>query len=135
MTRRVTRRQAHALIAPMRTAMQRILDTGESHAIDGYAVAKCHDGEYVRLEWLCAGFRGLIQRSIPGVNIFPLLRVERRLKHEIPLLTDEITEVQKMLREFETKLIKCSVGDFQSAILTEEIQIELDAIAEDRKAA
>ncbi len=125
---KMTRRKAQAWLDPMRQTMQQILLTGESHAIKGYASARMHDGKWVRLDWLCAGFRGLLDRLLPDLDCSALLKVERKLAIGVPLERDEVVAVVRMFRMTESSLMKKTVEEVQDAVLTEQIAIEVEAI-------
>ena len=78
--KKLTRRQAQAWLFPMRQCFRQILNTGETDAIRGYAVTKLYGSDdYARIDYCCAGFRGLMERICPHVGIDPLRRIEQLL--------------------------------------------------------
>jgi hypothetical protein len=95
------------------------------HAIDDYA----------RVDYCIAGFRGLTDRLCQHIDSAPLLRLEKRFAAGAPMTVDLIDDALRMLRMVEDELIKHTVYAVQDAVLVEQIMIELEAIAEDRKAA
>jgi hypothetical protein len=95
------------------------------HAIDDYA----------RVDYCIAGFRGLTDRLCQHIDSAPLLRLEQRFAAGAPMTVDLIDDALRMLRMVEDELIKHTVYAVQDAVLVEQIMIELEAIAEDRKAA
>ena len=82
-----------------------------------------------------AGFRGLTDRLCQHIDSAPLLRMEKLFAAGAPLTIDLIDDALRMLRMVEDELIKHTVYAVQDAVLVEQIMIELEAIAEDRKAA
>ncbi len=134
--KRITRRQARAWLAPMRSCLRQIRATGESDTIRGYAVTLLHaSDDYARVDYCIAGFRGLTDRLCQHIDSAPLLRLEKLFAAGAPLTIDLIDDALRMLRMVEDELIKHTVEAVQDAVLVEQIMIELDAIAEERKAA
>ena len=134
--RRITRRQARAWLEPMRSCLRQIRATGEADTIRGYAHTRLHDGDdYVRIDWCIAGFRGLTDRICPHIDSKPLLRLEQRFAVGSPLTIELIDDALRMLRIVEDELMKHTVEAVKDAVLTEQILIEMDALAEHRKAA
>ena len=134
--KRITRRQARAWLEPMRTCLSGIRATGESDTIRGYAVTRLHDrDDYARIDYCIAGFRGLTDRICPHIDSKPLLRLEQRFAVGSPLTIELIDDALRMLRIVEDELMKHSVEAVKDAVLTEQILIEMDALAEHRKAA
>lgn len=134
--KRITRRQARAWLYPMRSCLRQIRATGESDTIRGYAVTRLHaSDDYARVDYCIAGFRGLTDRLCQHIDSAPLLRMEKLFAAGAPLTIDLIDDALRMLRMVEDELIKHTVYAVQDAVLVEQIMIELEAIAEDRKAA
>ena len=134
--KRITRRQARAWLYPMRSCLRQIRATGESDTIRGYAVTRLHaSDDYARIDFCIAGFRGLTDRLCQHIDSAPLLRLEKRFAAGAPLSIDLIDDALRMLRMVEDELIKHSVEAVKGAVLTEQILIEMDSIAEERKAA
>lgn len=134
--KRITRRQARAWLYPMRSCLRQIRATGESDTIRGYAVTRLHaSDDYARVDYCIAGFRGLTDRLCQHIDSAPLLRLEKRFAAGAPMTVDLIDDALRMLRMVEDELIKHTVYAVQDAVLVEQIMIELEAIAEDRKAA
>ena len=127
--KKLTRRQAQAWLLPMRQCFRQILDTGETDAIRGYAVTKLHaSDDYARIDYCCAGFRGLMDRLCPHIDSQPLRRIEQRLAAGAPLTDGLLTDALRMLRAVEDELIKHSVAEVKDAVLAEQILIEMDEI-------
>lgn len=134
--KRITRRQARAWLYPMRSCLRQIRATGESDTIRGYAVTRLHArDDYARVDYCIAGFRGLTDRLCPHLDSAPLRRLEKRFAAGAPLSIDLIDDALRILRMVENDLIKHTVEAVHDAVLVEQIMIELEAIAEDRKAA
>ena len=134
--KRITRRQTRAWLYPMRSCLRQIRATGESDTIRGYAVTRLHaSDDYARVDYCIAGFRGLTDRLCQHIDSAPLLRLEKRFAAGAPMTVDLIDDALRMLRMVEDELIKHTVYAVQDAVLVEQIMIELEAIAEDRKAA
>ena len=134
--KRITRRQTRAWLYPMRSCLRQIRATGESDTIREYAVTRLHaSDDYARVDYCIAGFRGLTDRLCQHIDSAPLLRLEKRFAAGAPMTVDLIDDALRMLRMVEDELIKHTVYAVQDAVLVEQIMIELEAIAEDRKAA
>ena len=134
--KRITRRQARAWLEPMRSCLRGIRATGESDTIRGYAVTRLHDrDDYARIDYCIAGFRGLTDRICPHIDSKPLLRLEQRFAAGSPLTIEMIDDALRMLRLVEDELMVHSVEAVKDVVLTEQILIEMDAIAEERKVA
>ena len=124
--KRLTRRQIRSWLAPMRHCFYDMKD-GYVDAIRGYAVTRLdHNDEYARTDYCIAGFRALINRLCARLDDTPLVRVEKRLAAGAPLTVDEIDAALAFLRTCEDALIRCSVSEVKSAVLTEQLAIELD---------
>ena len=124
--KRVTRRQMRSWLAPIRRCFAD-MKAGEVDAIRGYAVTRLdHTDEYARIDYCIAGFRALINRLCPQIRTAALERVEKRLAAGAPLTVAEIDAALAFLRTCEDALIKRTTEDVKSAVLTEQIAIELD---------
>ena len=125
---KMTRRQVTAWLAPMRETF-RVMRSGEIESIRGYPVTRSAvSDEWERVDWCCAGFRGLIERVLPATDCAPLLKVERRLAAGVLMSVEDIDAALAFLRAIEKPLMRLSVEDVQSAVRTEQIQIELDSL-------
>ena len=126
--KRMTRRQVTAWLAPMRETFRQ-MRSGEIESIRGYPVTRSAvSDEWERVDWCCAGFRGLNERVLPDTDCAPLLKVERRLAAGVLMSADDIDAALEFLRSIEKLLMRLSVDAVTSAVRTEQIQIELDAI-------
>lgn len=124
--KRLTRRQAQAWLAPMRRCFAD-MKSGECDSIRGYAVTRMdHNDDYARIDWCIAGFRALLDRLCPEIDSAPLSRVEKKLAAGTPLTVAEIDAALAILKTCETALLRHSVAAVKSAVLTEQIVIELD---------
>ena len=134
--KRITRRQARAWLEPMRSCLREIRATGESDTIRGYAVTRLHSSDdYARIDHCIAGFRGLTDRLCPHIDSAPLRRLEKRFAAGAPITEELLNDALRMFQTVEDDLIKHTVSDVKDAVLTEQVSIELDALAEHRKAA
>jgi hypothetical protein len=130
MKKKITRRQVDAWLAPMRRALLE-MRSGYCDAIRGYAVTRLHHADdYARVDFCLAGFRGLLERLFPGLDSTHLLRVESRLANGVPLTVGEIDAALALLKALEKPLMSKTVDEVTSAVRTEQIAIELDAIRE-----
>jgi hypothetical protein len=131
MKKKITRRQVDAWLAPMRRALIGMRESGCCDSIRGYAVTRLHHADdYARVDFCLAGFRGLLERLFPGLDSAPLLRVESRLANGVPLTVAEIDAALSLLKSLEKPLMGKTADEVTSAVRTEQIQIELDAIRE-----
>lgn len=133
---KLTRRQAKAWLAPMRKCITQ-MQSGYAEAARGYAVTQLQEGsDYVRIDQCIAGFAGLIHRIFPALDTSAMDRIQRRLASGVLVSQNDLSETLRLLRTVEDCLITKTVAEIQSAVTTEEIQIELDAIqTEHREAA
>ena len=132
--KRVTRRQMRAWLDPMRRCFAEI-KAGEVDSIRGYAVTRLdHKDEYARIDHCIAGFRALLARLCPTIDCTPIERVEKKLAAGAPLTVEEIDSALTLLKRCEDELIRHTREEIESAVRTEQICIELDAL-EIRKAA
>jgi len=125
--KRITRRQAQAWLAPMRTALRQIADTGEADAVHGYAVTRLHTGDdYARVDYCLAVFRSLMARLWPDLDCTALAKIEKRLAAGVLLERDDLVAVFQLLNDVEKKLMKRTVRDVKAAVLAEQIAIEFE---------
>ena len=131
MTRQlVTRKQARAWLSPMRQCFQS-MRSGYSPAARGYAVTRLHDqDDYVRTDYCIAGFRALIARLFPDLPTPHMERVQKRLAAGVLISQSDLDGCLRECREAENHLITVTVTHLQSAVRTEQIAIEFDAMKE-----
>jgi hypothetical protein len=104
--------------------------------LSGFSVTRLHaSDDYARIDHCIAGFRGLTDRICPHIDSAPLRRLEQRFAAGTPLTVGLIDDALRMLRIVEDELMKHTVEAVKDAVLTEQILIEMDALAEYRKAA
>lgn len=126
--RRVSRRQMRAWLAPMRACLAEMRQ-GEVSEIRGYAVTRLHHrDDYARIDYCLAGFRALIARLLPGLDCAPLERLEKRLAAGVPLTVAEIDAGFACLARAEDALVGFDRATLQDAVLTEQINIEIEAL-------
>lgn len=124
--KRVTRRQARAWLDPMRRCFAQ-MKTDQVDSIRGYAVTRLHDkDDYARIDWCIAGFRALIDRLRLAEDHSPLLRLEKKLAGGVALTVAEIDAALAVLKRCEDALMRHSVADVKSAVLTEQVAIEFE---------
>ena len=123
--KRLTRKQVDAWIAPIRHALIE-MKSGETDSIRGYAVTKLREQEYSRTDFCIEGFVGMFRRVLPGFDVSPLVKIQKRLANGLPVTMDEIDAALRFLRSTETPLIKAKWADIKDAIITEQIKIEMD---------
>lgn len=125
---KVTRRQVQAWLAPMRNCFRQMRE-GEVDSIRGYAVTRLHSADdYARIDFCIAGFRGLLARLVPTLDIGPLLSVERKLANGVPLTIQEIDAAFRLLRECEGHLVGLPRQVLIGAVQTEQIVIEMESL-------
>lgn len=133
--KRVTRKQIRSWLAPMRSCFAQ-MRSGSVDSIRGYAVTRLdHTDEYARIDHCIAGFRALIDRLCPEINTLSIQMVEKKLAAGIPLTVDQIDAALTLISRCEDALVKKTVAELKDAVVTEQILIELDEIAAERKAA
>lgn len=126
----VTRRQARAWLAPMRKCFTQ-MQSGYSDAARGYAVTRLHEGDdYVRTDYCIAGFVGLIGRLFPELPTTHMARVQKRLAAGVLVSQSDLDGCLRECRAAEDQLITITVAHLQSAVRTEQIAIEFDAMKE-----
>lgn len=125
---KVTRRQVQAWLAPMRACFRQMRE-GEVDSIRGYAVTRLHHADdYARIDFCIAGFRGLLARLVPDLDIGPLLSVERKLANGVPLTIPEVDAAFRLLRECEGHLVGLPRHVLIGAVQTEQIVIEMESL-------
>lgn len=103
--------------------------SGFVDAIQGYPVTRLHDDDdYVRIEFAIRGFRALISRLCPELDASPLEKVEKKLAAGTPLTVQEVDASLALLNQSENALLRHSVAAVKSAVLAEQIAIEIDAL-------
>ena len=126
--KRVTRKQMKSWLAPMRDCFAQIrADNVDS--IRGYAVTRLdHTDEYARIDHCIAGFRALIARLCPQIEVTALGRIEKKLAQGVPLTIAEIDAALSLIRRCEDALVKKTVQEVKDAVITEQVCIELDEL-------
>lgn len=127
--KRITRRQARAWLDPMRSCFRQ-MSSGEVDSIRGYAVTRLHDQDaYERIDWCIAGFRWLLDRLCPEIDTKPLSTIEKKLASGVLLESREIDAAMMIFKRCEDALLRHSVAVIKDAVLTEQINIELERIS------
>lgn len=125
-SRRMTRREAQAWLAPVRAAFSQMLQ-GEADAIRGYAVTRLHHkDDWARTDQCIAGFRGLMARLMPELQMDPLARVEKKLAAGVLLQAQELQACLALFKGVEDRLTKLTRAQVMDAAQTEQIAIELE---------
>ena len=129
MGKRVTRRQAQAWLRPIRKALREISETGEVQTVQGYAVTRLHTGDdYARVDYCLAGFRALMQRLWPEMDCSALSKIEKRLAAGVMLEQGDLVACFALLNETERRMMKRTVAEVKSAVMAEQIVIELEQL-------
>lgn len=124
--KRMTRREAQAWLAPVRAAFGQMLQ-GETDAIRGYAVTRLHHkDDWARTDQCIAGFRALMARLMPELQMAPLARVEKKLAAGVLLSPQELHECMALFKQVEDRLTKLTRAHVIDAAQTEQIAIELE---------
>ena len=126
--KRVTRKQMKSWLAPMRDCFAQIrADNVDS--IRGYAVTRLdHKDEYARIDFCINGFVALIDRLCPDIDTSLLHKISKALANGVPLTIAEIDSALSLLHRCENRLIKRTVAEVKSAVLTEQVCIEIDEL-------
>ena len=123
----VTRRQARTWLGPMRRCFQE-MRSGYSTAARGYAVTRLNDGDdWVRVDFCIAGFRALIGRLFPDLATHHMERIEKRLTNGVLVSQSDLDGAMREIRAAENLLITVTREELKSAVLTEQINIEMEA--------
>lgn len=133
MAKRMTRRQAIIWLHPMRECLRYILRTGQAYCIDGrphWMQSVGGNWEWHRVDWAIDGFLGLIERLFPHIDTAALSELRDCIATDQQATAQEIEAALRVLNIVEDGLVRMTVADVQAARLTEEIQIELDAMRE-----
>ena len=126
---KITRRQVQAWLAPMRECFRGIRQSGEAETIRGYAVTRLHHADdYARVDFCVAGFRGLLARVLPLLDVSPLLTIERKLANGVPLTVAELDDAFGLLRRCESLLVGMPKETIINAVQVEQIAIELESL-------
>lgn len=129
MKKRISRRHVRAWLEPIRKTFSEML-RGEVDSLKGYAVTRLnHNDEYARIDYCIAGFKAVLARLCQEIDASALDRVERKLANGTPLFPSEIQDCFKLLKVCENSLVRKTVEEVKDAVLTEQIQIELDELA------
>ena len=126
--KRVTRKKIRSWLAPIRACFAQ-MRSGEVDSIRGYAVTRLDQkDEYARIDFCINGFSALIDRLCPDVDTAPLHRISKALANGVPLTIAEIDSALSLLHRCENRLIKRTVADVKSAVLTEQVCIEINEL-------
>jgi len=102
---------------------------GEVDAIQGYAVTRLHtEDDYVRVDYCMSGFRMLVGRLCPDMDLTAMEKVEKKLHHGVLLDIKDIDDVMSLLKTVENRLIRIDEQVVRSAVLTEQIAIEMERV-------
>jgi len=135
MDKPMTRKEARAWLAPVRQAFVQMLQ-GEADAIRGYAVTRLHNkDDWARTDHCIAGFRCLIHRLMPDLDMGGLQRVEKKLANGVLLTHAELEDCMRLFRTVEDRLLSHIKHDVLEAARTEQIAIELEMMGVIREAA
>lgn len=131
----MTRKEARAWLAPVRQAFGQMLQ-GEADAIRGYAVTRLHHkDDWARTDHCIAGFRCLIHRLMPDLDMTALARVEKKLAAGVLLTHPELEACMALFRTVEDRLLQHIKRDVLEAATTEQIAIELETLGLIQEAA
>lgn len=125
---KLTRKNARQWLEPIRKAFGD-MKAGEVDSIRGYAVTRIdHTDEYARIDFAINGFTALIERLLPDTPCTPMQSVSKKLAAGVPLTQGEIDACLALLNRCETRLIKVPREAIRSAVLTEQINIEVEQL-------
>lgn len=115
-----TRKQAQALLSPIRKALIEI-KSGEVDSHRGYAITRLHhaDNDFARVDFCINGFTAMLDRLAPDFDTRPLKVVSRKLANGVLLTVPEIDACESLLITFSRQQLK-------DAALTEQINIEME---------
>ena len=128
--KKITRRQVRAWFYPIRKTFNDMRRTGEVDSVRGYAVTRLHNNDdYARIDYCIAGWRGCLSRLFPDADLSPMERIEKRLASGVLLTVAEIDEAQRLLNQMEDRMTGLPSETIRSAVLTEQLAIEIDAMS------
>lgn len=128
MSTRVTRKQARAWLAPMRECFGQ-MRTGFVTAADGYPVTRLHNADdLARIDYCIAGFVGMIGRLAPGLGTSAMQLIQHKIESGELVTTQEIDAALTEIRRAEDVLVRMTVKELASAVTTEQIAIEFEAL-------
>ncbi|MBP9803274.1 MAG: hypothetical protein KBE22_00015 [Candidatus Accumulibacter sp.] len=125
--KRLTRRQVRARMSDARVCLVALRTTGESDAIDGYAVRRIGDDpEYFRTDWCMAGFAAVVERMLPAVDTAPLRSVEYALAADLPIDAQMIDAALRGMKAIESGMCRMTAAEVSAAAKAEEMAINED---------
>ena len=124
MSKRLTRREVQAWLAPIRKSLSQMMEDSVD-SIRGYPVTHLM-GRYERTDWTFEGFERMIARMLPHADMQPVGIIRRKIAAGIPLSVQEIEAAFRALVQIEQPLTRIPRDILRDAILTEQIQIELE---------
>lgn len=110
------------------------LRQGEIDAIKGEPVLIAW-GEYMSIAHTLTGFAGCFRRIAPEADLSIFDRIAARLHHGTPLTESDVDMLELALRQVEAIYRTTPLAKLKQAIMTEQIQIELDALGANRTTA
>ena len=123
---RLTRRQSRQWLEPMRKSFMAMRE-GEVEAIRGFPVTRIDaTDEYARIDYAINGFAAVLERLAPELDTKPLHKVSKRLANGISLTVADLDRCLALLTAAEGRLIKIPRRQIRTAVLTEQIAIEME---------
>lgn len=126
--KKITRRQIDAWFHPMRKCFAQMRQ-GEVDSIKGYAVTRLHSADdYVRTDYCIEGWLCCLKRVLPGLDTAPMQKLQKKIANGTPITIQEIDAAMRVLRAAEKPLLRTPWQAIKDAVMTEQIQIEIDAM-------
>jgi hypothetical protein len=106
------------------------MKSGFSPALNGRAVTRLHDGDddWARVDYCIAGFVGMIGRLSPELSTKAMQQLQLQIEAGGLVTVQEIDAALAEIRRAEDVLVKLTVKELASAVTTEQIAIEMEAV-------
>ena len=122
----LTRREVRAWFDPIRRVFNE-LKTGEVESINDIAVTRLDkDDSYTPIVWCIAGWLGCLRRLFPDADLSAMEKIHKSIDNE-GVAIDDVDSALRLLNQCETMMIKIDRQAVKDAVLTEQIQIEMDS--------
>jgi len=122
--KRFTRRNARQWLDPLRKSLREMRRTGEIDSVRGYPIIEV-TGAACRIDFAVQGFTALLERLRLPCSTSRVKRLAARLAAGVPITVAEVDHALSDLRGAEDALVGIPAARIQSAVLTEQLAIEL----------
>ena len=122
----LTRREVRAWLDPIRRVFNE-LKTGEVESINDIAVTRLDkDDAYTHIVWCISGWLGCLRRLFPDADLSAMEKIHKSIDNE-GVTIDDVDSALRLLNQCETMMINLDRQAVKDAVLTEQIQIEMDS--------